>query len=298
MLVFAREEKLRILVLGGGSNIVFTRNFDGLVLMLDFRGVRIDGQKVIVGAGEKWHWLVRHTLLKGLFGLENLSLIPGLAGAAPIQNIGAYGQELDQVFVELEATDLSTGEEINFTSSDCSFGYRHSIFKDELKDRMAITQITLQLCSDFTPILNYVDVINELESLKEAVPTATDISDAVIAVRMRKLPNPDKLGNVGSFFKNPEMQSQKFKELKQRWQDVPSRQLQSGIRKIPAAWLIEKAGMKGMSIGGATVSTLHALVIVNRENASSQDVLALGAMVEKRVLAEFGIRLEIEPVLY
>ena len=298
MLAFAGQEKLRILVLGGGSNIVFTKNFDGLVLMLDFRGVRIDGQKVIVGAGEKWHWLVRHTLLNGLFGLENLSLIPGLAGAAPIQNIGAYGQELDQVFVELEATDLSTGEEIVFTSGDCSFGYRHSIFKDELKDQMAITQITLQLCSDFTPILNYVDVINELESLEEGVPTATDISDAVIAVRMRKLPNPDKLGNVGSFFKNPEMQSQKFEKLRQRWPDVPSRQLQSGIRKIPAAWLIEKAGMKGMSIGGARVSKLHALVIVNRENASSQDVLALADMVEKRVLAEFGIQLEIEPVLY
>ena len=117
MLAFAGQEKLRILVLGGGSNIVFTKNFDGLVLMLDFRGVRIDGQKVIVGAGEKWHWLVRHTLLNGLFGLENLSLIPGLAGAAPIQNIGAYGQELDQVFVELEATDLSTGEEIIFIAA-------------------------------------------------------------------------------------------------------------------------------------------------------------------------------------
>ncbi|MCZ6502787.1 MAG: UDP-N-acetylmuramate dehydrogenase [Gammaproteobacteria bacterium] len=298
VLAFAREEKLRILVLGGGSNIVFTKNFDGLVLMLDFRGVQVDGQKVTVGAGENWHWLVRHTLQRGLFGLENLSLIPGLAGAAPIQNIGAYGQELDQVFVELEATDLSTGEEINFTSSDCCFGYRHSIFKDELKDRMAITHITLRLCSDFTPILNYQDVVNELESLGEGIPTATDISDAVIAVRKRKLPNPDKQGNVGSFFKNPEMQSQKLEKFKQRWPDVPSRQLQSGVHKIPAAWLIEKAGMKGMSIGDAAVSTLHALVIVNRGNASSGDVLGLGARVEKQVLAEFGIRLEIEPVFY
>lgn len=298
VLAFAREEKLRILVLGGGSNIVFSGNFDGLVLMLDFRGVRIDGQSVTVGAGENWHWLVRHTLQAGLFGLENLSLIPGLVGAAPIQNIGAYGQELERVFVKLAATDLSTGEETNFTSSDCRFGYRHSIFKDELKDRMAITQITLRLCSDFRPILSYQDVTDELGKRGGSESMAMGISDAVIAVRQRKLPDPDKLGNVGSFFKNPEMQSQKLERLKQRWPKLPSRRLHNGAHKIPAAWLIEKAGMKGKSIGDAMVSTQHALVIVNQGNASSKEILALAARVEQQVLVEFDIQLEMEPVLY
>ena len=298
VLAFAREEKLSILVLGGGSNIVFSGNIDGLVLMLDFRGVQVDGQKVIAGAGENWHWLVRHTLQTGLFGLENLSLIPGLVGAAPIQNIGAYGQELDRVFVELAATDLATGEEVQFTSSDCCFGYRHSIFKDELKDRMAITRITLRLSPDFKPILGYQDVADELDSRGQSSPVAMDVSDAVIAVRQRKLPDPGKLGNVGSFFKNPELQSQKLEILRQSWPDVPSRQLPDGVHKIPAAWLIEQAGMKGLSIGDAMVSTQHALVIVNQGNASSSDILALSAKVAKQVLDEFGIELEMEPVLY
>jgi|TARA_B100002003_G_scaffold237320_1_gene254281 UDP-N-acetylmuramate dehydrogenase len=298
VLAFARDGKLEILVLGGGSNVVFSGDFDGLVLRIDFQGMEFDDQKVVVGAGVNWHRLVQHSLERELFGLENLSLIPGLAGAAPIQNIGAYGQELDGVFVALAATDLSTGEELVLTRSDCHFGYRNSIFKGELKDRVAITQITLQLSSDFLPILEYQELVNELERRKIDLPTALDISDAVVAIRKHKLPDPSVVGNAGSFYKNPELSSQTLANLRHSCPNVPSHKTEQGLHKVPAAWLIEQAGMKGESVGDALVSTQHALVIVNKGNARCHDVLALAAKIEQQVQSQFGVLLEMEPVLY
>ena len=297
-LAFARDRELEILVLGGGSNVVFSGDFEGLVLCVNFQGVQFDDQKVLVGAGVNWHWLVRHSLQKELYGLENLSLIPGLAGASPVQNIGAYGQELDRVFVALAATDLHTGEELTFTKSDCRFGYRHSIFKDELKGQVAITQITLQLSTEYTPILEYGELVSELERREIEIPKAVDTSDAVIAIRKRKLPDPDVVGNVGSFYKNPELSSQTLTSLRQRCPNVPSRKTEKGLHKVPAAWLIEQAGLKGEAVGGALVSTQHALVLVNQGNASSQDVMALATRIEHQVQSKFDILLEVEPVLY
>jgi UDP-N-acetylmuramate dehydrogenase len=305
---FARERSVKVLVLGGGSNIVFTGDFDGLVLMPDIRGVDTsavdvksahpDFQQLVIGAGENWHGLVRRTLEMGFSGLENLSMIPGLAGASPIQNIGAYGQELEKVFIQLEAMDAATGEELIFDHAGCEFGYRQSIFKTTLRDRLVITSITLALSKEFIPILGYKDLGEELDRGKISALTAVDVSNAVMAIRSRKLPDPMVLGNVGSFFKNPDVSLEQFEHIKKTHSSVPSRQQDDSHFKIPAAWLIEEAGMKGVSVGDAMVSEQHALVIVNRGNASPEDISALSKEIEHRIHDQFGISLDMEPVRY
>jgi UDP-N-acetylmuramate dehydrogenase len=307
-IAFARKRNIKVLVLGGGSNIVLTGDFDGLVLMPDIRGVDVSTadvksthpgvQQLEIGAGENWHGLVRQTLEMGFSGLENLSMIPGLAGASPIQNIGAYGQELEKVFIQLEAMDTATGEELIFDHAACEFGYRQSIFKTTLRDKLVITRITLALSTEYTPILGYKDLGEQLGSRNITAPNAVDVSDAVMAIRSRKLPDPAVLGNVGSFFKNPDVSPKQFEHIKKMHPSVPSRQQDDSHFKIPAAWLIEVAGMKGVSVGDAMVSEQHALVIVNRGNASPGDILALAKEIEHRVHDQFGISLDMEPVLY
>jgi len=307
-IAFAREKSIKVLLLGGGSNIVFTGDFDGLVLMPDIRGVDVSAvdvksahpgvRQVVIGAGENWHGLVRRTLEMGFSGLENLSMIPGLSGAAPIQNIGAYGQELEKVFIQLEAIDTTTGEELIFDHAGCEFGYRQSIFKTTLRDRFVIMRITLALSTEFSPILGYRDLDEELDSRNITAPSAVHVSDAVMAIRSRKLPDPAVLGNVGSFFKNPNVSLAHFEHIKKTHSSVPSRQQDDSHFKIPAAWLIEEAGLKGVSVGDAMVSEQHALVIVNQGEASPEDILALAKEIEHQIHDQFGISLDMEPVLY
>lgn len=294
-LALSRDQGLDIIVLGGGSNIVFTRDFDGLVISPAYKGINITGETVVIGAGENWHDMVRHCLEQGLSGIENMSLIPGCCGAAPMQNIGAYGQEFAEVFVELHAVRRATGEKLRMSKEDCKFGYRDSIFKHELNDQLIITGVTLKLARDFEPVIGYEGIKEILEENNVSSPTAIDVSDAVVSLRNRKLPNPAIQGNVGSFFKNPIVSSDLFSSLKEKWPQVSSNDLGDGQHKIHAAWLIEKAGMKGFSIGGAMVSEQHALVIVNRRSATISDVLTLCDEIQTRVKREFDIHLEIEP---
>lgn len=296
-LALASKKNLTVLVLGAGSNIVFTGDFDGLVLIPNIRGVEVKGHQVVIGAGENWHQLVRNTLDQGLSGLENLSMIPGLVGAAPIQNIGAYGQELANVFVQLEALDIGSGEEMTFDGSSCEFGYRDSIFKNQLRGAVVITGITLALATEFVPILAYKDLGEELDSRKISEPTAVEVSDAVMSIRRRKLPDPALTGNVGSFFKNPVVTQEQLTSIEARHSKVPLRQQDDIHYKIPAAWLIEQAGMKGASVGDAMVSEQHSLVIVNLGNAGPADITRLREEIQHRVHDQFGLHLEMEPVL-
>jgi UDP-N-acetylmuramate dehydrogenase len=297
-LAFANSRNLEVVVLGGGSNIVFTRNVDGLVIVPSISGIDINEEKVVIGSGENWHKMVRYCLKNGLSGIENLSLIPGCAGAAPIQNIGAYGQELSDVFVELQGIHRFTGEKLSMNRVDCKFAYRESVFKNDLKDQVIITGITLSLAKKYEAKIDYRGVRTLLEGKGIYSPRAIDVSDAVIELRSIKLPNPTDEGNVGSFFKNPIVSVEKLASLSHDWPELPSNEESDGRHKIHAAWLIEKAGLKGKVVGGAMVSEKHALVIVNTGHASCSDVLELRDEIQTGVEREFDIRLDIEPTFY
>jgi UDP-N-acetylmuramate dehydrogenase len=297
-LAFANDRNLEVIVLGGGSNIVFTKNIDGLVIVPAHSGIDISGEEVVIGSGENWHRMVRYCLKNGLSGIENLSLIPGCVGAAPIQNIGAYGQEISDVFVELQGIHRFTGEKLTMNRNDCKFGYRESVFKSELKDQVIITGITLALADQYKYRIDYSGIRTLLEEQGIYSPRAIDVSDAVIRLRKEKLPNPGEQGNVGSFFKNPIISAESLANLRQDWPDLPSNDEDDGRQKIHAAWLIEKAGLKGHVVGDAMVSEKHALVLVNIGQASSSDVLDLSSEVQACVERKFDIRLDIEPTFY
>ncbi len=303
-LVYARANKLKVFVLGGGSNIIVSGDIDGLVLSPALNGIQIEDRRqadgkvaVSVAAGENWHQLVLDTLEKGLSGLENLSSIPGNSGAAPIQNIGAYGQELENLFIGLDAVEIETGNLIHLDKADCQFGYRHSIFKSELLNRVVVTRISLGLNTDFQPLLNYPEIIRELDDRGIVNPGAKDVSVAVTAIRSRKLPDLTLVGNVGSFFKNPIISEDGLHLLRGQYPTIPTHQQEGKFSKVSAAWLIEKVGMKGYSVGGARVSPQHSLVIVNESAACASDVLALASEIKHRVRDQFGIELVMEPVL-
>jgi UDP-N-acetylmuramate dehydrogenase len=297
-LAFSKPTAEKVVVLGGGSNIVFTRNLEALVIKPAYRGIDISGETVSIGAGENWHKMVRYCLEQGLSGIENLSLIPGTCGAAPVQNIGAYGQELAEVFVALHAVNRTTGEKLTMSKQDCQFGYRDSVFKNELKDQLIITGITLKLARVFKPVISYQGISSRLDVKGISSPNATDVSDVVVALRKKKLPDPTEQGNVGSFFKNPIISSGQLSGLRVNWPEIPSNKVSDGLYKIHAAWLIEQAGMKGVVVGGAMVSDQHSLVLVNLGNASSTDVLTLRDQIQSRVQDEFNILLEVEPTFY
>lgn len=296
-LAFARERSLPVIVLGGGSNTVLQERIDGLVIAVDIKGVAFEGCEVEVAAGENWHGFVRESLARQRYGLENLSLIPGFAGGAPIQNIGAYGVELDRYFVSLEAIDRHSLETVEMTASDCRFGYRDSIFKRALKDRMIITRIKLSLAEIFEPNLDYEDLKVELERTASAEPSAMEVSDAVCRIRRRKLPDPERIGNAGSFFKNPAVSEQVYRELQDRWPTLKAWPAGDKV-KLSAAWMIDRLGFKGTTLGDAAVSDQHALVIVNAGSATRADVLALAGRIQEGVEKNFGVSLEIEPVVY
>ena len=288
------------LVLGGGSNVVLSGDFAGTVLKVDLPGRRLlrtepDAWIVEAGAGENWHALVRWTLAQGWPGLENLSLIPGTVGAAPIQNIGAYGLEIVDRFDSLDAIDLDTGACRSFGVSDCAFGYRDSAFKRN-PGKWLVTAVRFRLPRPWLPVTRYADVARELEARGIGEPGALDISDAVIAIRRRKLPDPAEIGNAGSFFKNPVVAAEACARLLAAHPAMPHYPQPDGGEKLAAGWLIEQAGWKGRDLGPVGCYERQALVLVNRGGASGADVRRIADAIMADVERAFGVRLEPEPV--
>ena len=290
--------------IGGGSNIILPPFVEGLVICNEVSGIEVvaesDDETIIkVGAGENWHELVHHCVNFGYWGIENLALIPGTAGAAPIQNIGAYGVELKDVLLELEAYDMASGLMVTFDNSGCRFGYRDSIFKHSLKNSYVITQITLRLSNTPAPQLNYPALGNEFENTPQDEVTMEDIFNKVCEIRSQKLPNPDEIPNAGSFFKNPIIQIKDLHLVEKAFnnREIPQFPATEGHVKIPAAWLIDQAGWKGTYRNGVGVHDKQALVITNPGHKSSTEILALAQDIQKDIQARTGIELEIEPQL-
>lgn len=289
----------KLLILGGGSNILFRNNFDGVTLHNKIQGistVKEDENYIVlkVGAGEVWHDFVLYSLSKGWGGVENLSLIPGSVGASPMQNIGAYGVEIKDVFESLEAVEISSGELRTFSHEECQFGYRESVFKKSLKDKYVITSVSYRLSKH--PVLNtsYGAIENELKSMGILHPTIQDVSKAVIAIRQSKLPDPKEIGNAGSFFKNPIISLSHFEKLKKEYPEIPSYKVSEVEVKVPAGWLIDKAGWKGKTIQNYGVHKKQALVLVNYGKASGEDIYELSEKIIKDIQLRYGILLERE----
>ncbi|WP_250452186.1 UDP-N-acetylmuramate dehydrogenase [Caballeronia sp. ATUFL_M2_KS44] len=295
----ARIAGMPKLVLGGGSNVVLTRDFDGVALIVGIMGKRVLGEDenawlVEAGAGENWHAFVAWTLAQGMPGLENLALIPGTVGAAPIQNIGAYGLEMGERFERLHAVEIATGARAEFHRDACAFGYRDSFFKRAGRGRFMITSVVFRLPKAWMPRADYADVARALEGASAC--DAQAIFDAVIAVRRAKLPDWTVMGNAGSFFKNPVVSADAFETLKAREPGVVSYRQADGQVKLAAGWLIDRCGWKGRGIGGAAVHERQALVLVNRGDATGAHVLELAEAIQRDVRARFGVELEVEPV--
>ena len=297
----ARSKGLPLLVLGGGSNLLLTRDFPGLVLRVENRGVTLledapEAFLVRAAAGENWHAFVLHALKQGWTGLENLSLIPGTVGAAPIQNIGAYGVELDSVCDCVDALEISTGRRVTLDRKACRFAYRDSVFKHEARDRHVILSVTFRLPKQAPLHTGYAELRDALAARGIDQPNANDVSDAVIAIRRAKLPDPAVLGNAGSFFKNPLVSAEQFAALKVFHPRMVGYPQPGGAVKLAAGWLIDNAGWKGRALGGAAVYERQALVIVNRGAATADDVVALARAIQADIRGRFGVELEPEPV--
>jgi UDP-N-acetylmuramate dehydrogenase len=294
---------LPFLILGGGSNILFTKDFDGLILKNEITGFEIvdkSGNDVFVkaGAGENWHSFVIRTIGLNLGGLENLSLIPGNVGASPMQNIGAYGREIKDVFHSLEAYHIESGEMHTFYNSDCEFGYRESVFKRKFKNQYVIINVTYRLSKTHQVNTSYGAIEDELKKMGVDTPTIKDISNAVIAIRSSKLPNPKEIGNAGSFFKNPVISQSEFSILQEKHPDIPSYPAGEGFIKLAAGWLIERAGWKGKTLGNYGVHKLQALVLVNYGGATGNEVYRLSEAIISSVQDTFGVTLEREVNIY
>jgi len=287
-----------IFLLGGGSNILLTGDVEKLVIHLNTKGIIVndfDENEVLVTAeaGENWHELVLWCVSQNYGGLENLSLIPGNVGTSPIQNIGAYGVEIKDVFQQLEAIDIETGKTRIFTNADCDFGYRNSVFKNELKGKFIILNVTFKLTKKNHNINISYGAIKDLLTDKEN-PSINEIADAVIAIRQSKLPDPKEIGNSGSFFKNPVISSDLFKELSEQHPEIPHYRISENEIKIPAGWLIEQCGFKGKRFGDAGVHEKQALVLVNYNNATGKEIYDLAQKIQQKVMETFKISLEIE----
>jgi UDP-N-acetylmuramate dehydrogenase len=286
-------------ILGGGSNILLTGDLAGLTIKNEIKYTHIEKEDkqstwVSAGGGTVWHKLVLWCIKKNLGGLENLSLIPGSVGAAPIQNIGAYGVELKDVFEYLEAIELSTGELHRFSTDDCLFGYRDSIFKQALRGRFFIIKVVLRLSKIHQLHTSYGDIQRTLREMGVENPTIRDVSKAVIRIRRSKLPDPAVLGNAGSFFKNPEITPAQFQSLKSRFPNILHYDMPNGQVKIPAGWLIEQAGWKGYRSGDAGCHERQALVLVNYGHAKGAEILDVAQKIQASVLSRFGIALSPE----
>lgn len=287
------------LILGGGSNMLFTKNFEGIVLRNRIPGIEVVNEDsaywfVKSGAGVLWHDLVLWCIDRGYQGIENLSLIPGTAGAAPIQNIGAYGVELKDTFYQLEAIDLTTGKLIVYDKEACDFGYRQSVFKSELKGRFIITSIILALRKQPQYNVSYGAITQELSKMGVESPDAKSISQAVVKIRQSKLPDPAKIGNAGSFFKNPEVSASQYELLHKSFPDMVSYPLPDGNYKLAAGWLIEQCGWKGKVVGNTGSHKDQALVLVNYGNATGNEIRDLAYQILDSVKQRFGVAIEPE----
>lgn len=298
--IIKENNEKELFILSGGSNMLLTKDIDALVLHIMIKGITEkmaspDSIYVTANAGENWHDFVQHCIKKNYGGIENLSLIPGYVGSAPIQNIGAYGVELKDTFVSCTAIHKTTAEEKVFTKEDCNFGYRNSIFKNDLKGIYIITQVTFELTTQFHKLnYSYGAIESELQERNIKNPVIKDIADAVIKIRKSKLPDPQVLGNSGSFFKNPIITKKLFKTLQHKYPEIPHYVLNEETIKVPAGWLIEKAGFKGKKIGKAGMHSKQALVLVNYGNATGKDLLEVARKVQETVKNMFNIALEAE----
>lgn len=289
------------LVLGGGSNIVLTGDVDALVLHMAIEGKQVVGEEngctlVKCGAGENWHRFVQFTLEQGLGGLENMSLIPGTVGASPIQNIGAYGAEVKDTFHSLTAFDLRSGAVRTMTTAECAFGYRDSVFKHAEGAGLVIVDVTFALPQQWQPNLRYAELANAVAEAGLAAPTAQQISELVVAIRQRKLPDPAVIGNAGSFFKNPVVSAGQCARLLGQHPALVHHVQPDGSEKLAAGWLIDQCGWKGRGLGAAGVYPKQALVLVNNGGATGAEVVALARAIQADVFARYGVQLETEPV--
>lgn len=299
VLSFIEEKNLPLLIINGGSNVLLTQDWKGLVLKINLKGIEIvredeDFVWVKVQGGENWHEFVQFTLRNDYGGLENLSLIPGNAGTAPMQNIGAYGVEIKDTMTELTALEIVSKKPRVFTNADCHFGYRESIFKNECKNQFVLLDVTFKL-SKRNHVLHteYGAIRLELEKRGIENPTIQDVSEAVIAIRQSKLPDPKEMGNSGSFFKNPVIPKFQFEELEKRYPNISGYASGDGV-KVAAGWLIENAGWKGKRIGNAGVHEKQALVLVNYGRATGKEIFDLSERIIEDIYAKYGIQLERE----
>jgi UDP-N-acetylmuramate dehydrogenase len=289
----------KLLILGGGSNILLTKDFDGMAIKINLKGIQVlqsDEDTVLIEAmaGEVWHDFVMYCVQNNLGGVENLSLIPGCVGAAPMQNIGAYGAEIKQVFDSLTAVEIASGELVTFTNEQCEFGYRESVFKNKHKGKYIIVSVTFKL--NKKPALNhsYGAIQEVLQKAGIAKPGIQDISNAVIEIRKSKLPDPAILGNAGSFFKNPEITIDAFNHLKNQYPDMPGYITTENTMKVPAGWLIEQCNWKGKMIGNTGAHKNQALVLVNYGAADGNEVLNLAKQIQESVRQKFNIQIQAE----
>lgn len=288
-----------LLILGGGSNILFTEDFEGIVLKNNIKGIHIheetdDSILVDAGAGENWHQFVLQAVDNGWAGIENLSLIPGCVGASPIQNIGAYGVEVKDVISSIEAVNIHSKESRQFSNAECQFGYRDSIFKREEKGKWVITKVRFALKKNAVLNTTYGAIKDTLDKMGISSPSIKDVSQAVIAIRQSKLPDPAQIGNAGSFFKNPEISVNQFLSLKENYPAIVSYPIDTTKVKVPAGWLIETAGWKGKNFGTYGVHKDQALVLVNYGNADGNDIKKLAESIKHSIWETFGIQLETE----
>ncbi len=294
-----RKSRSELLILGGGSNLLFTKNFDGLVIKLQLPGIteleeNADTVLVKAGAGVVWHELVMKCVSEGWGGVENMSLIPGSTGAGPMQNIGAYGTEIKDVFEYLEAIHIESGLVKKFNANECEFGYRSSIFKNKVKGEYIITGVALRLNKNTVLNTSYGAIENELNAMGIRNPGIRDVSNAVINIRQSKLPDPTVLGNAGSFFKNPEVDLELFEKLKISFPEIPGYPTVPGKIKLAAGWLIEQCGWKGKVVGNTGAHKMQALVLVNYGKASGSEIRDLAFNILDSVQEKFGVKLEPE----
>jgi UDP-N-acetylmuramate dehydrogenase len=284
-----RETGDPYIIIGGGSNLLLTRDFEGIVVHSALMGVDIDGCRMTCGSGMEWDRVVEMAVEQGLYGAENLSSIPGDVGASAVQNIGAYGVEAKDLIVEVEAIEIATGLLRTFSNADCQYGYRDSRFKHDWKNQFLMTHVTYALQSTFEPKLDYGNIRAELERKGISNPTAAQLRTVIIEIRNAKLPDPKVMGNAGSFFMNPVVSREKYESLAAQYEGMLHYTIDSDHEKIPAGWMIEQCGWKGRSLGRAGVHDKQALVLVNRGGATGAEIVTLCETIRKDVREKFGI---------
>ena len=282
------------IIIGGGSNLLLTRDYDGIVVHSAIRGIEQHGECVRCGSGEVWDNIVAWTIAHGLYGGENLSLIPGDVGASAVQNIGAYGVEVKDLIEQVEAVEIATGRLCTFTNAECQYGYRDSRFKHDWKNRYLITHVTYRFSKTFEPRLDYGNIRSELERRGINSPTASQLREVVIDIRQQKLPDPQVTGNAGSFFMNPVVSREKYEALAVQYPDIPHYTIDAEHEKIPAGWMIDQCGWKGRSLGRAGVHAKQALVLVNLGGATGQEIVELCETICRDVEERFGITIHPE----